>query len=577
MGTFKLNFEFSESGIRLKSDTIAAKGLHALFLIIPGVLYFLTAARTPGWVDTTLVVSYVTRLGLSSWVNSHNLFNLLGNLWLRLFPSDNIFFYLTLLGGVFGSITVYFSFRTVLDLTENMISAGIAALLLMVSHSLWWHSTEVEVYTLSSALMMVMLFFIVRYELKAEAKYLYLAAFFFGLACTNHLQMGLFVFPFVVLALMKLVRPHPHRNIGAQIGIAILCFLAGISLYVALWIRDVVEAAAAYGSLSEGFRNVYEGATGGEFKQLMFTAEMPARLKRFWRFSFVFWLVYNFPSPALAMAVFGFWDFWKRKSLRFLFTFFLVGFVAQVLWSANYYVWDMYAFAQPVYVMLSIPIGLTAERLLRSRKALRVVFLILVIPMLLLPGFIYGRMHGWYQNVAFFNRYFNTYPQIPWTRHTWDPVEFIVDTNKRNYEKVERYADAIFSILPQGAYLLNSDSRSDYPLRYYYRDLYQVRTDINHVSIFSPFLTAETGNRLAGRLKTALDRGDPVYSSSILYPEKVILDQLFLLYDPSTTLEEVQSLSEAEYLRRFPGVRFEKIVMFEEEQIWIYRLVPRER
>jgi hypothetical protein len=389
--------------------------------------------------------------------------------------------------------------------------------------------------------------------------------------------MGLFAFPFLVLAVLKLVLPKPHANVGAQIGIAVLCFLAGLSLYLTMWVRDVVEAVAVHGSFRAGFLDVYEGATGGEFKQLMFTSDMPVQLKRFWRFSYVFWLVYNFPSPAIAMAVFGFWEFWKRKSLRFVFAFFLVGFLAQMIWSANYYVWDMYAFAQPVYVMLSIAIGLTAERLLRSPKVQRVIFLCLIIPMLLLPGFIYARMHGWYENVGFFNRYFNAYPQIPWTRHTWDPVEFIVNTNKRNYDKAERYAKTIFAFLPQGAHLLNSDSRSDYPLRYYYRDLYQVRTDINHVSIFSPFLTAEEGNHLATRLKVALDRGAPVYSSSILYPEKVVLDQLFLLYDPSKTLDFIQGLSESEYLRTFPGIKFEKIILFEEDQIWIYRLVPKER
>lgn len=567
------NVKFSESGFRLESGTKLVRALHSLFFVIPACLYFVTACRTPGWADATLVVSYVTRLGLSSWVNSHNLFNLLGYLWLKLFPAQNIHFYLVLLCGVLGALAVYFIFRTVLELTSDVISAGIAALVLMVSHSLWWHSTMVEVYTLSSAILAIMLFFIVRYERTANPINLYLAALFFGLGCCNHLQMGLFAFAFLILVVYKILRPQPHTRTGGQLAIAVLCFLVGVSLYLVLFIRDVREDMIIQGlDFRQALRNTYSGATGGKFKQLMFTRDMTAPLKRFWRFSFFFWLIYNFPSPALAMGFYGFLVFWKKRAFRLSFFFFVAAILAQALWSANYFVWDMYAFTQLVFVLFSIPIGLAAERLLRSAKALRTIFLVLLIPMLAAPGFIYGRMHTWYKNVKSFNHYFNSYPQISWTAHTWDPIEYVVNTNKRKYDKVERYANALFAVLPRGAHLLNSDSRSDYPLRFYYRNLYNVRKDIIHESLFSPFLTDEEGKWVAARLKRALNREEPVYSSSILYPEKVVLDQLFLLNDPSRTLESLRSMSETEYVRSFPGVNLEKIVLVEEDQLWIYRL-----
>ena len=42
-----------------------------LFFLIPGLFYFITACRTPGWVDATLIVSNVVDLELKSWVNCH--------------------------------------------------------------------------------------------------------------------------------------------------------------------------------------------------------------------------------------------------------------------------------------------------------------------------------------------------------------------------------------------------------------------------------------------------------------------------------------------------------------------------
>jgi hypothetical protein len=96
-----------------------------------------------------------------------------------------------------------------------------------------------------------------------------------------------------------------------------------------------------------------------------------------------------------------------------------------------------------------------------------------------------------------------------------------------------------------------------------------------HHSLYSPFLGVDEAKGVAVELKLQLERGEPVFTASILYPEKVVLDQLFLLNDPSRSLETIQELSTDEYASSFPGVEFEKIVLFEAEQIWIYRLAPK--
>jgi len=570
--------------LRIEQTTPLARSLHIVFFLTPALLYYMTACRTPGWMDATLVVSEVTRLTLSSWVDSHNLFNLLGYFWLKLFPDQNIHFHLVLLSALFGALSVYFIFRTVLELTSDVISAGIAALVLMVSHSVWWHSTMVEVHTLISAIMAVMFFSIARYERSRNPLYLYLAAFFFGLGCSTHVLMGLFVLSFLAVLIHSIIRRHPHT--GKYLSIAVLCFLLGLGLYLFLFIRDVrAELFRQTGGGQESWlakawqalRSTFDDATGGEFKQLMFTPGMPVEPKRFWRIYYFFLLFLNFPSPALAMGFYGLWAFWRKSSFRLTFVFFTTAILVLAVWSANYFVWDMYAFAQPVYVMFSIPVGLAAERLLHAPKNLRLAFLVLLAPILLLPGFIYANLPVWYHDKGFLKGFFESYPQISFTAHTWEPVEYIVNTNKRNYDKVERYANAVFAVLPPGAHFLTSDSRSDYPLRYYYRDLYHIRTDIVYHSLFSAFPTVDYAKALAFGLQQPLERGEPVFTASILYPERLVLDQLFLLNDPSRSLDTIQALSTDEYASSFPGVDFEKIVLFEAEQIWIYRLVPKRK
>jgi len=570
--------------IRIPASPSLTRLLQPAIFIVGSLFYSLTASRTPGWMDATLVLSMVRKLDLGTWVDTHNLFNLLGFLWLKAWPRQDAHFMLAILAGLFGALTISFIFRAVVELTGEVISACFAALVLMVSHSLWWHSTMVNVKTLDSAILAIMVFFIFRYDRTGKPAWLFAASFCLGLGCVNHVLMGLFVFAFLALVIYRIVRPRPHS--GRHIGIAVLCALLGGAFYLYLFVCDVRDAMIVTGSgdvrawmrnVWQAFLPTFDDATGGKFKQLMFATNLPAGVARFWRINYAFLLGYNFPSPALAMAFYGLWVFWKKPAFRLSLVFFLIALLAQAVWSANYFVWDMYAFAQCVYVLLGIPIGLAAERLLRSPPALRGAFLVLILPMLVLPGVIYARMPSWYRNGGIMQRFFDSYPDISLTAHTWDPVEFITNPDKRGYDKVKRYAEAFFAIVPQGTHFLSADSRADYPLRYYYRDYLHVRTDIQYHSIWSPALTEDGARDVALALRACLDEGAPVYAASIQNPERPVLDQLFLLAAPARSLESIQALSTDEYVRQFPGVELRKIVFSEAEQVWIYRLVLRAR
>jgi len=561
--------------------SILRRSSRLFFWIIPAAFYTATACRTPGWLDATMIASNVVDLSLGSWVNTHNLFHLLGHFWLKLFPPANIHFYLVLLCALLGALTVHFMYLVGLELTSSPVSAGIASLVLMVSHSLWWHSTTLEVYTLNTALMAVFLYLVIRFDKTRRVGHLLLASFFFGLGCSNHVLMGLFIFSFVALFLYMAIRDR--RFPVRRLLLATLCFLLGIQLYLFVFVRDVrwnirtAQSDSARASLVAGWRGfaaTVDEATGTYFRKYMFTPDMPKDKRRFWRINYLVLQVLNFPSPALPLAYFGFFVFWRKPRFRLTFVFLVVGILAQAIWSANYFIWDMYAFSLPVYVLLAVPLTL-AVHWLASGRGVRRAALLICLPAFLLPVLVYPRIPIWYRNGGIVRRYFDSYPEVAWTRHTFDAVEYVARPERSRYDKVDRYAESLFNILPYGAHFLSADSRADYPLRYYYRDIKHQRTDIVYHSVFIPLLTSEKARRVAVEIRQCIERGEPVYTASVEYPEKAVLDQLYLLYDSSKNDAALGALCSEEYLRSFPRVRFEKIVMVPQEEVWIYRMSAR--
>ena len=550
------------------------------FILIPGLFYYFTMCRTPGWVDATLIVSNVVEMVLSSWANTHNLFHVIGFAWLQLFPENDIHFSIVLLSALLGALTVHLMFLVFLEITSKSIIAVLGALVLMLSHSLWWHSTMIEVYTLNTAILAAMLLFLIRYNKTEKFMYLCISFFLFGLGCSNHLLMGLFVFGFLVV-LGLLIYKRKNMTI-INVTILVGCFLLGIGLYLAIFIRDYIQEVGktriVMPALStnrevlvEALKQAIDYATGSEFKSYMFTKNLSLAERRFWRINYIILLVYNYPSTAFLFALFGFYCFWKRKALRLVFVFFMVGIAAQVVWSSNYFIWDMYAFALPVYVLFSIPMVLSMDFLFRKGRV-GIIILLFCVPTFFSPPFVYKAVSHFGQRDGVVKNYFMQYPEWEQAEDTWDVVAYIMDPNKRNYAEVPEYTEKLLDLLPRGAHLWNSVGRADYPLRFYYRDLYGKRKDIKHHTIFNPFFNHVLARTEAYELKHLMQVGSPVYIASLNFPERMILDNLYVLMDSSKDLEWVSELSIDALIETFPEVEFKEIVLIESKHRCIYRM-----
>jgi len=548
---------------------------HAV-IVAPLVLYFLTAVRVPGWLDASLITYYASQLRMSAWVNHHNLFTVLGHSLITLFRNVDPHYVLVLTCGFFGALTVYLVFLVGLEIARPS-AALLGAFALMVSHSLWWHSTMVEVYTLNSAIMAGFVLLILRYLRTDRLSFLCGAFFLWGLGCSNHILMGLFLPAFLVLAVILAVRKRIH-GAGPWI-IIVLCFLAGASLFIALFMRDLLAAyAGAAGRTGEGFRafmqalgSTFDRATGGGFKDHMFTSGLDPEQKRFWRFNYVFLVFVNYPSVALLLGVAGLAVAWTRPNQRIFLLFLAPAIAAQVIWSANYFIWDMYAFSLPVYLLFSILVIYGAEWALRRGRVTRLALLALA-PTLLLPCVLYPQAERWYDSGGFMTRYFNHYEERAWTEPVWRSVGYIASPNKRNYDLTERIARRLFDVLPAGSAIMTNEARLDYPMRLYYQRTLGMRTDIRYLSYFGMFLSDAGARSQAALLDRSLDRSAPTYITSVGMPDRRILTELWLRHDPEADRDAVAELPEDRFVSEFPGVAFVRVDLIPDEGVYIYRI-----
>jgi hypothetical protein len=561
-------------------DRIRAIAVPAAVLFGSFVLYWSTAARYPGWVDATLILNLVRQPELGVWVNIHNLFNLIGYLWLQVFRAADPHFALTMLCALFGSSTVLFIYKAGVELTENVLASALAAAALTVSLSLWWHSTTIEVYTLNTILISVFLFLVFRSYRKANPRYLYPAFFFGGLGISNHVLMGLYLFAFMAVLLPFAARRFRLR--AGSILTLIACYLAGSSLFAGLfvlhWLRAYRTAAlgAAGGSLQLAVRSLVAAlrfATGGHFLKSMFTAGMTVRQKLFWRSNYLFLILLNYPSAAIVFIITGFPRLWRHSAFRGAVLFFLVGIAAQIIWSANYFIWDMYAFALPVYVMLAIPLITGIDGFLKKHPIPSLswlVFLTFFIPVILYPSF-----EKWPNRENSIDRYIALYPEAKRTGGLWDPAKYIFSPIKRNYDAVAKYCEGVLDRLPEGADFWDDESKAAYPLSYYYQDVKGRRRDVKMNRVFGLVMEEAQAKSYAQRMLGQLNRGERVFVSSLVEPEKEILVQLYALLAPQIPVERIRSMDLREFRSSFPEYEIVDIPVGEEQSYMMYQVRPR--
>jgi len=463
------------------------KRVRQFFYLIPLIFYILTMAKTVGYVDAALILNNAYHLEISAWVNNHNLFSLLGWIWIKIFPFGKEFFRLNLLSAIFGAFTVYFIFLTCFEYTRSILVSFITSIALMISHSLWWHSTMLEVYTLNTLIIALILFTVLKYYRTRQKKWFFISLFFWGLGISNHILMSLFIAAFVLLMIMERKKyTFPDIVKGG------LFFIIGLSLFIFACLKTYIR----YHSLLV----LFDFITGGEFKSLMFSS-VP---KLFWRLNYIFILVYQYPSLILFFLFYGVFLLFSQRQRFDLFL--IAALVPQITWSANYFVWDMYAFSLPVYVMLSIVICKGIFQVKNRQKVILISFISLIFPFFL------------YKNInksLTIRKFVDQYPVVETVKDSFDYVQYFLDPDKHKFNSVDQFVQELFDELPEKSWYY--DNVHDYPIHYYYQQIRQIRSDIQCPISFAFWITEDEKTTVANEINYKIIHKKHIYLTKFIF------------------------------------------------------------
>ena len=399
-----------------------------------------------------MLMESIQTFQLGTHVNTHNLTVILGRLVATLNTGEAAFG-ANLTSALGGACTIALLYAVLYRMTSSANVAAVTASVTMVSHSMWWHSTIVESYALNGLFTVVVIGWLADLQRQHAPRKLLGLFFVSGLALFNHAQMGILAAGVFVYFIAHGVRLESARlrwfaRTGAQ------CFAAfglGALPYVALFLRDVGR---------DGFRHTLWQATGGPFHDIMLQGDFLPGLQ-----DVAYLVALQFPSVylvAVAFGVVGLVRSWKASPSLFAL---LAILGLNTIFFMTYNTWDKFAFLLPSFIILAFTGVFTVERVLQwtSGRALRTTtVIILVASSVMTPVYLYAQLSRWGAQPGFWHaRYNNNY-----TFNTHNCAEYIANPNKGTYRDIAVFAERILETLPQGAILVDSDSRTFYPLRY---------------------------------------------------------------------------------------------------------------
>ena len=424
-----------------------------LFPIIPLVFYIATCCRSIGLGDTALLMMEERELILSTEVNNHNATVLLGHIvsWL---PLHNNAFEANLASAIGGAIAISLLFYVIYRMTASAATAAITATITMVSHSMWWHSTIAEVYALNAMFMFLGLGMLADLHRSFSEKKLRVLFFICGLAFFQHVQLGILLAGACTFLLVHGLQSEkePVKWIVRAGTRCVSAFALGFIPYLVLLIHD---------SVKYGFLDVVSRATGGQFHSIMFKANWGRAIP-----DVLFLIGLQFPGVYLVAIVAGIVLMaraWRGSPALYALA---LMFCVNTLFFMTFDTWDRFAFLLPSFLMLSFAASFAVDALVRrarGRPALAAAVAALWVLAVGAPIYLYAHTARWGRDPqSVWHRHYNN----DYTANNYDQAEYTANPNRRNYRDVTYFAEELFRKLPRNSVLLDTDSRTLYPLRY---------------------------------------------------------------------------------------------------------------
>ena len=432
--------------------TAIGTGLGAL------LFYAATAATGLGLPDSAIAIREMLDGTVSSHVCSHNLNVLTGHLFLRWFGGDPVRA-ANLLMAVHGALAIaLFCFALRLLDVRAWVAAGASAVL-AVSHSMWWHSTQVENYALSAIFLCGVLGLVVASTRPSvdplpprRVAPLFLLA---GLALFNHLQNGA-----LLLAAGAALFASGRMNRRGWL-VAACAYAIGALPWLTILLRDLLH--------SDDVASTLKLAVHGGFGGQMFRYDLDA-FRRFGE-----WLVLQFPSPFLIAIPAGLIWLWFDRARRPLAVFVSVFLAVNLAFFLGYDVWDQFAFYLASFIVLALCGALALERLASRGLLMRVTVGAALLIAIVAPPFAYPLIaeQAKWPGTSWGRRFAATHALYA---GRYDLVGLYLNPSHRDRGSVERYLRALL-FLPERAMLID-----DMSIYYQYdllRALENVRADVD--------------------------------------------------------------------------------------------------
>jgi len=378
---------------------------------------------------------------------------------------------LNFMSAFFAAWAVTILFLIVEELTGQKVAAAIAAMAFALSHAFWLHAVITEVYTLNCFFVGLLVLLLLRWRRAPEdVRWLYAAAFVFGLAISHHLIIGLCgVGGLVYIALVERRVLLSPRRLGVMLGL----FALGSAVYWGVllhWYLTLPGKAAEIADI----------VTGRQHKQYMLSA-ITERLGDLVKNIglYVGYLVYQFPAVGGVLGVFGGYHLWQKQRQEAVLLFLLIGvnagffLVGASLWySSNYtfFIQDYFLFA----VCLGYGVHVIYERFSPrfARKPEWYFSTLLLLSVALPPLVMYQLTPVLVKRLGI--ELIHARP-LPYRDKDW----FFLWPSKAGYHGAERYAKEAFSVAEPKALII-----ADYTpavVLDYYQQVLGMRPDVELV------------------------------------------------------------------------------------------------
>jgi hypothetical protein len=435
-------------------------------LLFPFAFYYYTSAPGIGMGDPALLVESAYWLAMRTHPARHNFAILIGKLFLQL-PGYNPARALNLASVFTGATAILLFGILLLRVCRSKLVALACTGILMVSHSMWWHSTIGESYAVNAVLVVGALWLLFAPGPLRDWRLVLL--FLVGaLALFNHLQLGIILVGATVSLLVAMVsrfrdRGQPPagaiRKVRGIVALGAMCTLAFV-IGLIPWLIVLRQDSLRFGWAKTIFR-----LRGAKWRQLMFESDASEALTN------VLYLVFEqFPGPLLLAVPVGLVILARRYEVKKSLGFFAM-LALNTGFFALYETWDRYAFLLPTFIMFAFAGALAVDTLWGrlqgggARRAARVALVALMSFSLLFPSWFYARLAEWGTEPGFWSRRYGS----AYHGNVVDFAEYLANPNKRHWNDAEEYANLLFEALPKGAVYIDDDSRTYYPVQYFRR------------------------------------------------------------------------------------------------------------